>query len=440
MPLANLLSDSSDDESSDDQSSSRGVRYLIGLQDFSHIESVRPYCHVLPQLADIIVKLPTENQQAMLETGNKLLDDAHETSQQLYTFITLNYRSVWPDLESLIRNPVSYAHVICIAGEDISTLLSRKDQLTEFLRNDEVLALSISASAMTRDSQSVIDKLGDKRYHLVMEAAEIVVEIESQVEKIGNYLSKRAYSLAPNVAAIVGPTTCAQLLATLGLEGLCKTPACNYASYGANNSKIVPGNGSSIRSKGYIYHCPLVQMVSDDHRKQAMRQVSAKVALASRIDYSNRNEPEKNNRYGVKWHDEIEKKLKKLQGPPETQRVKPLPKPVDKKSTKRGGRRIRKQKERSQMSEIEKAQNRMAFGEKEETRMNTFGEEIGLGMVGKLSNGGSYRKLAATNRPQATKSLNKKLEKFGNGQQKRDSKLLGLIDHDEPITKRPRLE
>lgn len=57
--------------------------------------------------------------------------------------------------------------------------------------------------------------------------------------------------------------------------------------------------------------------------------------------------------------------------------IKALPKPLDKASKKRGGRRVRKMKERLGMTDIRKKANRMNFGELEEDIMQ---EKMGFGV------------------------------------------------------------
>lgn len=60
------------------------------------------------------------------------------------------------------------------------------------------------------------------------------------------------------------------------------------------------------------------------------------------------------------------------------------------------------------MSEVEKAQNKMLFGEQELTKTDAFGEEIGLGMLGKTS----IRNIEDVRGVHVTQGTRKALEKF----------------------------
>ena len=90
------------------------------------------------------------------------------------------------------------------------------------------------------------------------------------------------------------------------------------------------------------------------------RAVSCKVTLAARVDSFHESPDGKTGRFFL---GEIERRVEKLQEPPPVKAVKPLPPPMDHGKTKRGGRRARKMKERSGMTELSRQQNRTIFGQ-----------------------------------------------------------------------------
>ena len=61
--------------------------------------------------------------------------------------------------------------------------------------------------------------------------------------------------------------------------------------------------------------------------------------------------------------EEIEKKIEKFQEPPPVKAAKALPAPLEAPKKRRGGRRVRKMKERYAVTELRKQANRMNFGE-----------------------------------------------------------------------------
>jgi len=80
--------------------------------------------------------------------------------------------------------------------------------------------------------------------------------------------------------------------------------------------------------------------------------------------------------------EDIEKKMDKAVEPPPGKNVKALPKPDDPFKKKRGGKRMRRQKERFEVTEALKAANRMGFAEFEEDVYQDEGG-TGLGKLGK---------------------------------------------------------
>lgn len=111
---------------------------------------------------------------------------------------------------------------------------------------------------------------------------------------------------------------------------------------------------------GFIYYSPIVQDTPPDLRRKAARLVAAKCTLAARVDV---NHESINGEIGLLFKEEIEKKLDKLQEPPPVKFIKPLPKPIEISKKKRGGKRVRKMKERYAMTEFRKQANRLNFGD-----------------------------------------------------------------------------
>lgn len=61
-----------------------------------------------------------------------------------------------------------------------------------------------------------------------------------------------------------------------------------------------------------------------------------------------------------------------LQEPPPVKFIKPLPKPIDPGRKKRGGKRVRKMKERYAVTELRKQANRMNFADVNIKKINIF--------------------------------------------------------------------
>jgi len=194
------------------------------------------------------------------------------------------------------------------------------------------------------------------------------------------YVSSRMNILAPNLSSIVGTTTAAKLLGVAGgLNGLAKMPACNVYLLGAQR-KIAAGFSSATqrRHTGFVYQSELVQQTPPEYRLKVQRTIGAKCALAARMDLERHR---RDGSYGEELRDKIEKHIDRLAAPPPSKIVKALPIPNDGPKKRRGGKRARKAKEAYAQTELQKLQNRMAFGEAEE-EIGAFDQTKGLGMIG----------------------------------------------------------
>lgn len=109
--------------------------------------------------------------------------------------------------------------------------------------------------------------------------------------------------------------------------------------------------------------------------------------MAARVDAQHESS---DGHVGVEFREQVEKKIEKFQEPHQAKHSRSLPAPIDAPQKKRGGRRVRRQKERYAVTELRKQANRMNFGELEE---DMYQSDLGLnrGNIGKGGTGGRLR-------------------------------------------------
>ena len=215
----------------------------------------------------------------------------------------------------------------------------------------------------------------------------MTIQLAKAKRVLEEYVQSRMNIFAPNLTAIIGSLTAAQLVNfTGGLPGLAKTPDRNVPAMGSKKQKQSGlATNVGIRQQGYLYHSSLIQEIPNDFKIQAMRIVSGKLILAARVDNAHES-PDGST--GVQLRDDCLRRLDKLTEPPPNRGPRALPAPDDKPSRKRGGRRARKAKEATAMTELRKQQNRMAFGKEEkEVGYGTGEGTAGLGMIGQQNDG-----------------------------------------------------
>lgn len=229
--------------------------------------------------------------------------------------------------------------------------------------------------------------LSESELRTVLSACTMTLSLDHAKHTLTSYVQSRMTLFAPNLTSLIGSLTAAQLLNFAGgLTALAKTPACNLPPLGSKKQTQTGfATNVGVRQQGFLYHSPIIKGIPPDLKRQAMRIVAAKVVLAARVD---RVHASPDGSSGEELKADCLSRLEKLTEPPPNKGPRALPAPDDKPSRKRGGRRARKAKEATAMTDLRKAQNRMAFGKEEKEVGYGTGEGTkGLGMIGQTDEG-----------------------------------------------------
>lgn len=294
----------------------------------------------------------------------------------VHKFIRDHYAPRFPELEQLISDPWVYISAVrAIANTDDIT----KCPMPATLPAATILSINLTAT-VTRGR-----KLTEGQWITVERALDVAEELRKARETIFAYVESRMAAVAPNLSVLVGTNIAAKLLGLAGgLHALSRQPSCNIMLFGALKKSLSSSHLSAAgqqRHTGFIFQSHLVQSAQPEDRRKAQRAVSAKVALAARIDAGKGS---RDASYGKKLTIELNKRIAKMAEPPPNKISKALPIPQETNRKKRGGKRARKQKEAYAQTELRKLQNRIEFGKAEdETGMDD--ETVGLGMIGSSS-------------------------------------------------------
>ena len=379
-------------------------------------------CHRAPQKIAHYQSLPPDKQKTtigsiednpeyhLLTQSNTLSTSIDNEIILVHKFIRDHYSLRFPELETLITNPLDYARSVAIIGngpmDDLRGLASSSDNLVgaslkTVLDGPSLMVVTVEATT-TRGRE-----LTNPELRRILSACEMTLSLDRAKKTLTDYVQSRMNFFAPNLTALIGSLTAAQLLNFAGgLTGLAKTPSCNIAPLGSKKqSQTGFATNVGIRHQGFLYHSPIIRGIPPDLKRQAMRIVSAKVTLAARID---RVHSSPDGSLGEELKAACLERLEKLTEPPPNKGARALPAPDDKPSRKRGGRRARKAKEATAMTDLRKAQNRMAFGKEEKEVGYGTGEATkGLGMIGQ-ANEGRIRSLQVDQRTKAKLSKSNK--------------------------------
>lgn len=327
---------------------------------------------------------------------NKIIIEIDEEIIGIHRYITDIYNKKFPELESLIPNRIDYVKTILRIGNEMDMTLV---ELNDLLPAATVMVVSVTGS--TTSGQP----LSEKDLNDCFDSCHELLQLDQDKSLILQYVQSRMNRIAPNTCVLLGSRLAAQLIGLAGgVPALSRIPACNIQVIG-QEKRFMAGfsNISSIPHQGIIQYCDLVQSAPPFLRKKVLKLVASKVAISSRVD-SYKHHPD--GAEGRKLRNEIEEKIEKFQELPKAKTKKALPKPEEKKKSHRGGKRVKRWKERFALTEMRALQNRIGMsvtdGEYGDSAMG-----VDLGMLS--SKGKQMGKLRAPQRKEI--KINKKQKK-----------------------------
>ena len=346
----------------------------------------------------------------LLTQANTLSTSIDNEIILVHKFIRDHYSIRFPELETLISNPLDYAKSVAIIGNGPMDNVQGLSTSTENLVGTSLKSVLDGPSLMVVTVEATTTRgrdLTPAELSRILRACEMTLSLDRAKRVLTNYVQSRMNVFAPNLTALIGSLTAAQLINFAGgITGLSKTPACNLAPLGSKKqAQSGFATNVGLRHQGFLYNSPIIRGIPADLKRQALRIVSAKVVLAARTDRVH-SSPDGSD--GEQLKAACLQRLEKLTEPPPNKGPRALPAPDDKPARKRGGRRARKAKEATAMTDLRKAQNRMAFGKEEKEVGYGTGESTkGMGMIGQ-ANEGRIRALQVDSRTRAKLSKNSK--------------------------------
>ncbi|CDY39628.1 BnaC05g11570D [Brassica napus] len=344
------------------------------LDSVSKLQKTQRYADIMNKVEDALGK---DSYGALSEDDplyklivdcNKLSVDIENEIVTVHGFIRSKYRLRFPELESFVHHAIEYASVVKQIGDAKDLTLVPLEGLSA-TRTTVSILLTASTTKGKPLPSDVLQK--------TLEACDRAIELDSALKKILAFVETKMGCIAPNLSAVVGSAK------RKNLDGF---------SAVTTQSRV-----------GYLEHTEIFQNTPPGLRSRAIKLLAGKSTLAARVDAC-RGDPSGTN--GRSLREEIQKKIDKLQEPGVARQPKPLPVPDMTSKKKRGGRRLRKMKERYAVTEMRKLSNRVAFGVACEE--SSLGDGLGEG-YGMLGQGGSKR-LRVSSVPSKLK-LGAKLEK-----------------------------
>jgi len=267
---------------------------------------------------------------------NLLLAEIDNEIATVHSFVCDKYRLKFPELRSLVQHPIDYARVVRAIGNEMDLTLVNLDGI---LPSAIIMVVSVTASTTSGKP------LPEDTLQKTINACDHALSLDSSRRKVLEFVESRMLNFAPNLSAIVGTSVASKLIGSAGgLSALARLPDCIIRCLGSKRKNLAGFSSATGWSHvGFLEQTEVYQSIPPSLRKKVCRFLSAKSCLTARVD-ALRSDP--TGAIGRALKEEIHKKMEHLQQRPPARLPKPLPVPDGGCKKKRGGRRLRKMKER----------------------------------------------------------------------------------------------
>ena len=215
---------------------------------------------LIERIEDLMVQTgPTDSEAeyAAIVACNEMVIDADTEVMSIAKNIKDDYAKRFPELESLIQNPLDYARVVLKLGNE--TDLTQVD-LTGILPSASIMVVTVTASTTAGTA------LPEAALQKVQDACEQVLKLSSHKQKMLAFVESRMATVAPNLSAIVGTQVAAKLIgAAGGLDKLAALPSTvlqvlgSKKRTGAALGGMSSNSGLEVKHAGFVQRCALIQ-------------------------------------------------------------------------------------------------------------------------------------------------------------------------------------
>jgi len=348
-----------------------------------------------------------------LEKANKYIIVLNKSITEGISKLKELYSPYFPELPTIVTNSYEYVQSIKVIEENKSLLKSdtksgikQLKQNLLFLPNNVLMALTFMLS-----SSNVIKSTSTNE--TLKNTYDKILSIFNSKNILLNFISNHMKFLAPNLTLLLGPEISAKLVTEAGgLQELARTTSGNILNMGRHELNLEGFSTMNKFNNGFLTELKEYKNAIDSMKIKVLRRYANKTALAARKDaFINKSKLSTKENYGNELKKLIADKVDKIKNDVQPILKKPLPRPDDKPSKKRGGKRVRGIKKKFELTEVRKLKNRMKFGEPEAEYRDTG---IGFGMLGVGGIGSSLRVVINKNNKIITKKQKMFDKKYGN--------------------------
>ena len=323
----------------------------------------------------------TKESIPLLEKANKYIIILNKYILEDVKVLKELYSEYFPELPTMITNNYDYVRSIKVIEEHKNLIknenqagIKQLNQELSFLPNNVLMALIFMLP-----SSFVLKINSEEKSLAIKNSCDKILDLFQKKTVLLNFISKNMKYLAPNLTLLLGAEIAAKLVTEAGgLSELARTPSGNILNMGRHELNLEGFSTMNRYNNGYLTELNEYKDAVDSMKIYVLRRYANKAALAARKD-AFMNKSKISDKFGEKMKIEISEKVEKIKNDIQPILKKPLPRPDDKPSRKRGGKRVRGIKQKYELTRVRKLKNRMKFGEPE-TEYRETGK--GFGMLG----------------------------------------------------------
>ena len=224
------------------------------------------------------IKEASEQLDLHISQSINALDEIDKISNTLGTRMREWYGLHFPELDNLMQNINSYAHIVAYCGE--------RDNITkDFLKSIEIPENKIEIITGV-SNRSRGGKITDQNLLIVQDIAQQVIALNKIRKNLEIHIENTMEDIAPNVKGLLTASVGARLISKSGsLKKLASLSASTIQILGAEKALFrTLKTGSNPPKHGILFQHPVIHSAPKWQRGKMARAIAAKTAIAARLD------------------------------------------------------------------------------------------------------------------------------------------------------------
>jgi nucleolar protein 56 len=252
--------------------------YLESNSFLNEIEIIKQLRDFSLKWSSLKIKEASEQLDLHISQSINALDEIDKISNTLGTRMREWYGLHFPELDNLLQNINSYAHIVAYCGK-------RDNITTNFLKSIEIPDNKIEIITGV-SNRSRGGRITDQNLLILQDIALQVIALNKIRKNLEQHIENTMEDIAPNIKGLLTASVGARLISKAGsLKKLSSLSASTIQILGAEKALFrTLKTGSNPPKHGILFQHPIIHSAPKWQRGKMARAVAAKTAIAARLD------------------------------------------------------------------------------------------------------------------------------------------------------------